>query len=313
MNFDFTKKKIINLENIIKKFNNKKLKKIVNLYQIKYINNKSPGIGDFLRGSFCLYQIAKLLNLEFEIDVSNHPISQYIENSCENNRIDYNNILFYMEVNRNPKKTDLDYEKIPINLNVDFLEKTINLLNSQNCEVYYLFSNAFPCYNKYLQIEKNIINSKLQPNEDMKKYIDNTLNELKLSKNGYGVIHIRSGDEYILSSKSINTNFLNKIKTIINSFIIPERRYLILSDSNDLKKHLVVYKNVYMLNKNIEHLGGEFMGEHYNMEGIKNTMLEYYLMSYSNAIISLSVYLHVSGFSKYCAVLNNIPFKFIKI
>jgi len=44
-----------------------------------------------------------------------------------------------------------------------------------------------------------------------------------------------------------------------------------------------------------------------------NTMLDFYLMGYSNAIISLSVYGHVSGFSKYASILNNIPFNFIKI
>jgi len=62
----------------------------------------------------------------------------------------------------------------------------------------------------------------------------------------------------------------------------------------------------------IEHLGGEAMRSN-NSDGIMNTMLEYYLMSYSNAVLSLCTYQHVSGFSKYCSVLNNIPFNFIKI
>jgi hypothetical protein len=47
--------------------------------------------------------------------------------------------------------------------------------------------------------------------------------------------------------------------------------------------------------------------------GVMNTLLDFYLMSYSNTIISLSVYGHVSGFSKYCSVIYGIPFKFIKI
>jgi hypothetical protein len=50
-----------------------------------------------------------------------------------------------------------------------------------------------------------------------------------------------------------------------------------------------------------------------NSVGVMNTMIDYYLMSYSNAIISLSTYGHVSGFSKYCAILNNIPFTFKQI
>jgi hypothetical protein len=306
------KNKVINLDTILKKFNNKKLKKIVNVYQLQYINHKSPGIGDFLRGSFCFIQVARLLNLEFEIDISNHPISKYIKNSSNINNINYNNILFYMEVNRNPKLTDYDYEKSITNLNIDFLENTIQWFNSQNCEIFYFFSNAFPCFNQFTQIDKNIINLKLQPNEFMEKYIDTTLNELKLSKKGYGIIHIRAGDEYISGIKTIDKIFLDKIKGIINKIIIPERRYLIISDSCQLKEYLKIYQNFYISKKNIEHLGGEAININ-NTEGIMNTMLEYYLMSYSNAIISMSVYQHISGFSKYCGVLNNIPCKFIKI
>ena len=62
-------------------FTNTKLKKIVNVYQLEFTNGKSPGIGDFLRGSFSFMQVAQLLNLEFDIDISNHPISKYIQNN----------------------------------------------------------------------------------------------------------------------------------------------------------------------------------------------------------------------------------------
>ena len=72
------------------------------------------------------------------------------------------------------------------------------------------------------------------------------------------------------------------------------------------------YPNFYILIRDIEHLGGEHI-RHTETNGIMNTLLDFYLMSYSNTIISLSVYDHVSGFSKYCSVIYGIPFKFIKI
>ena len=146
----------------------------------------------------------------------------------------------------------------------------------------------------------------------MKTYIDNTLKELQLKKKGYGVIHIRSGDKYLVDGEKMSVDFINKIKKIIVKLIIPGRRYLILSDSNILKSHLKVFPNFYILIRNIEHLGGEAMKSS-DSNGVMNTMLEYYLMSYSNAIVSLTTYEHVSGFSKYCSVLNNIPFNSIKI
>lgn len=293
-------------------FTNKKLKKIVNVYQLNYVNGKSSGIGDFIRGCFCIMQIAQRLNIEFDIDISNHPISNYLENPKKIDGINYDNIEIYFEYNRDSLGTS-NYENKPININIDFLNKTIQLLNSKDCEVFGFFSNAFPCFNKYTIEGREFINSRLQPNELMKKYIDSTLMELKLKKKGYGVIHIRTGDKYLVNGEKMAIDFINKIKKIISKQIIPERRYLIVSDSNILKSQLKLYPNFYMLIRNIEHLGGEYEKSATASIGIMNTMLEYYLMSYSNCILSLSVYEHISGFSKYCSILNNIPFNYIRI
>ena len=301
----------MNLERFTNKYTNKKLKKIVNVYQLDYINGKSPGLGDFIRGSFCFLQIAKLLNLEFEIDVSNHPIAKYLENSKNIKNIDYNNIMFYYECNRDQEGNN-NYENKPININDNFLNKTIEWLNTVDCETFGFFSNAFPCFNKHTQEGKRLINSKLNPNELMKSYIDNSLNQLGLSKKGYGVIHIRTGDKHLVNNEHLTNNFINKIKILLNKVIVPNRRYLIISDSNVLKKNLESYPNFYMLIRDIEHLGGEHMKSH-ESNGVMNTLSDFYLMSHSNAVFSLSIYGHVSGFSKYCSVLNNIPIHFIKI
>ena len=182
----------------------------------------------------------------------------------------------------------------------------------KNVETFGFCSNAFEPFNTYTQEGKHLINSKLQPNQLMNEYIDNTLNNLGLSKKMYRVIHIRTGDKYLVDGEKMNIQFINKIQNILKNIIIPGRRYLIISDSNCLKSHLNIFPNIYMLFKNINHLGGEALKSH-NSDGIMNTMLEYNLMSFSNQIISLSVYGHVSGFSKYCGILNNIPFYNIKI
>jgi hypothetical protein len=302
---------MIELKDFYNKFTNKKLKKIVNVYQLEYTNTKSKGLGDFLRGSFCFLQISKILNLDFEIDVSNHPISKYIENNNSVTNIDYNKITHYTELNRKTRHLN-NYEDKPININKDFLNNTIELLNSKDCEIFSFYSTAFPMFNKHTTDGRQIINSKLQPNTLMQTYINNTLKELQLKKKGYGVIHIRTGDNYLVNGEKMSSDFINKIKKIIVKFIIPGRRYLILSDSNVLKSSLKQFPNCYILIRDIEHLGGEAMKSS-ETNGVMNTMLEYYLMSYSNAIVSLTVYSHVSGFSKYCSILNNIPFNSIKI
>jgi len=294
------------------KFTNNKLKKIVNVFQLNYINGNSPGLGDFLRGTFCLNQIANLLGLEFEIDVSNHPISKYLENSTHIAGIDYNNLEIAFQNGNKDQKGSVDYEGRLTNINPNFINDIINWLNTKDCEVLGILCTAFPSFFNHKQEGKDLINSKLQPNEFMRNYIDYTLSELGLTKLGYGVIHIRTGDNHLVNGEPIDVNFVNNIKNIILKLISPGRRYLIISDSNAFKKHMKSVPQCYSLIRKIEHLGGEGMRNE-KSNGVMNTLLEFFLMSYSNAIISMSVYQHISGFSKYCSILNNIPFKYIKI
>ena len=293
------------------KFTNQNLKKLVHIYQLNYINGKSPGLGDFLRGTFCFMQFSKLYNLEFDIDFSNHPMSKYLENTQKTDNIDYNNIEMHHNLNLSRERL-LDFEKTIKNIDPIFMNNTINWLNTKNCKVFGFFSNAYPFFNKFTEEGRNFLKSKLEPNTMMKEYIDYSLKELKLNKNGYGVIHIRSGDNHLLDNEGFTRSFLINLKTILNNHILPDRRYLIISDSNILKNMLKSYPNFYILIKPIEHLGGEGI-KNTESNGVMNTLLDFYLMSYGNTIISLSTNGHVSGFSKYCSVIYGIPFKYIKI
>ena len=300
----------MNLGLDLSRFNNTKLKKIVNVYQVDYINGKSSGLGDFIRGSFCFMQLAKLLNLEFDIDISNHPISNYIHFKPIDGLNNGNIEKFDLDNRSSPDKHN--YEDVIKNVNPDFIYKTIDWLNSKDCEVFGFFSNAFPIFNRHSQEGINKIKLKLLPKPIMINYVNNTLNELKLSKKGYGVIHIRTGDKYLVEKESISIDSINKIRNRIKKLIVPGRNYLIISDNNKLKVHLKNIPGCNAIITKIEHIGGEGINEE-NSDGIMNTMLDYYLMCNSNAIIIISVYGHVSGFSKYSAVLNNIPYKYLQI
>lgn len=289
---------------------NKKLKKIVCVYQLEYINDKSPGLGDFLRGCFYVMQLSKLLNLEFDIDFSNHPMSQYIESQENKNMsINYNNLEFVKGLNRPPH---LWYDP-NLFINPYFANEIINKLNNySNSDTYGLFSNAFPVNYNFLDEGRNFVKSKLTPNKIMQDYIDITFNELQLEKNTYATIHIRTGDQYLTKTKNISLNYLNKIVTQIYKIIVPNKKYLIISDSNDVKQYFKLKPQFYVVIREIEHLGGEAIKLQGNKtNGVMNTLLDFYLMSYSNYIFSMTSYGHVSGFSHYCSIINKIPFKII--
>jgi hypothetical protein len=286
---------------------NKNIKKIVCVYQLQFVNMPSPGIGDFLRGCFFVMQLTKLLNLEFELDISNHPIAKYIENSGKNSAINYDNIEFIEGHNRPPHL----WQDTNMHLDINFANQIIDKINNHtDSDTYAFFTNSFPIFYNFLDSGREKMKSMLMPNTFMLDYINNTLNEMNLSRNTYATIHIRSGDQYLTNSEVMNVNFINKIKKHINKLIVPNKKYLIISDSNILKMALKTYPNFYIKNRQIEHLGGESL-KSTKTNGVMNTLLDFYLMSYSNAIFAFSVYGHVTGFSKYCAVINKIPFNFI--
>ena len=296
----------------LNKITNPRLNKIVQVYQYDFVNAKSPGLGDFLRGSFYLLQLSRMLNIDFKIDISNHPISEFIENNGKSMDIDYNNIVFLSGLNRPNLKSYSINPPNNIYFDIDFANAIIIELNKQRTQSVGLFTNAFPIYYNFSNYGRKYIRSQLTPNKTMTDYIDDMYNNLQLQPNTYAVIHIRTGDEYLSSTHTRLPPSINKILEIINNISIPTKKYLILSDNNALKIVLKNRPNFYVYMHNIEHLGGE-INHHKRSEGIKNTLLEFYLMSSSNSILSLSVYDHISGFSKYCSELYNIPFRNIKI
>lgn len=297
---------------ILQPLTNTNLRTIIQVYQYDYVNHKSPGLGDFLRGSFYLMQLARILNVDFKMDISNHPISEFIVNNGKSNNINYNNISFLLGINRLGSTSLLSNPLNDMYLDINLANSIISKLNESNDKNVGLFSNAFPIFYRFSEYGRNFIKSHLTPNNIMVDYIKDAFNILHLQPNTYAVIHIRTGDEFLSSQRASLPSFANKIIQIIHNLKQPGKKYLILSDNYALKSLLKNQQQLYVHMHHIEHLGGEI---NYNKSpsGIKNTLLEFYLMSYSNSILSLSVYEHISGFSRYCSEIYNIPFKNIKI
>ena len=267
------------------------VKKIVNVYKLQYKNcNAIYGFGDFLRGCFCLIQICGINGLDFDIDVSNHPISKYMNNQQLNPTINYNEIEMYMPPDN------------PINCYNTF----INLLKNETSEVYYTCLNSFPIL-KIKQSEIDFIKSRIEPNLTIKTDVDLVIKNLNLISNEFTVIHIRFGDMFLLhNSEYINEEFVNEIFKYLKPLLDNvNSKYLILSDNYKLKILFSKFKNCVFNINPITHLG---VHSTLKDENIKNTLIDFYLMCHSNKIYSISSYGHGSGFSKWCSVIYNIPY-----
>lgn len=285
--------------------------KLVNVYVLTCNDGyKTPGFGDYLRGCFGLLQLSLLLKIEFGMDMSAHPISRYLKNSEPIEGVQHDNVIYYKDYNYVTDWDKLNRERV--NFNMTFLNNMIDWLNTQQGPVVSIFSNMIPFFMNFRVEGREFVCNRIEPSEEMSTAITTALTNLQLESGNYGVIQIRSGDDHLVNGKSHSPSFILKIREILESYVKPEWKYLLISDSVSLKKYLAKYPNIHMSFKPIEHLGGEGI-KHINSDGVRNTLLDFYLMSNSKSILSISVYGHVSGFSQYCSVVYGIPFEYVKI
>jgi len=146
------------------------------------------------------------------------------------------------------------------------------------------------------------------PNALMKKEMEKTMTNLNIKNSNFSVIHIRAGDKFIfnpdnLLEKSILSNLFYNLKLLLND---KTRKYLILSDCTHLKLLFKPYVNCVFQMNQIAHLGEQPV---LIEKAVLNTMMDFYLMSRASHIYAYSTYPNFSGFSKWCAVIYNIPYK----
>ena len=295
-----------NLNYIKTLFTNKNINKLVNVYQQDYFNDDSQGFGDFLRGSIYLSYMCYILNIDFDIDLNNHPMSKYLKNKKYSYTIPYSEVKAY-----------INYYGIGDECEHNFLEylfKDINDFNSG--DTFFLFNNSIPLFDinnpvfNIIQRARKIIIPKIEPNDHLLKMLDNTLKIFNLSRNGYAVIHIRCGDhcmnikyEYDSEKHIISSKHLNDIIESIKKYSNKNKKYILIGDSNYFKQEIVKkLPHLHALNNKICHTA------HKTDVPALDTLIDFYLMRYSKQIISFSAYGHGSGFSSYCSIIYNIPF-----
>ena len=291
---------------------NQSIKKIVNVYQHTYNNYSLPiGFGDFLRGCLSLLQISKKFDIAYDIYI-NTSIHLYLKHFKHNEFIQliHSNINYYTNQNTNFSDSNLHGLQNYYNYN-NYLDGFISFCNNTTIHdnTIYILTNAYPIQN-VTNDERQQIQHLLEPTDEITQYIDMTLNDIKISLKSYHIIHIRSGDDYLVHNHQMNVSVLNHISNIILSYVNDNISYIIISDNNELNTYIAGLKSNIktIINKKI-HTGKEVS----DTTDIKNTLLDFYIMSMSTHILSFSVYGHGSSFSKWCAEIYNIPISSILI
>ena len=286
----------------------KNINNIINVYNLTYkANVLTTGFGDFIRGCYFLLQFCEEQDFNYGV-VINHPIHSFLKHFKNTPKLSENiskNVPLFRKNNFNCYIGDENIiqsrPNFTINDDFTFFLKKQNIFNHKM----FIHTNAFP-NNIINEKHRAIIKNMLTPIDSLEQLVDDTLILLTLSKQNYEIIHIRLGDTVLTQNDShLDIKQLQEILNYLNYFD-NNIKCLLISDNEYIKKIIVwKYPFIKTLNYQITHTGENLVIDE---DKLRNTMLEFYLMSHSSNIVAYSVYGHGSGFSKWCAETYNIPY-----
>ena len=285
---------------------------IHNVYQSKYkFGIAGTGLGDFIRGSYFILDFCFKYKFKPKI-IFNNCISKFLKikthdleklNHILNRILSFPNGNFTQFLITNDG-TILEPIKDTKRIMSDFVEY-LTLIPIYNHNVF-AYCISYPTQ-PVSTAAKIYMRKVLEPTDEMKITVNNILNDLELVPKEYSVIHIRSGDSYLNKNNSIfKKDYVKKLLENISLNIVCDKKYLLISDNNYIKKMIVErFPEIKLLFNEITHFGEGVVLEE---EKVKNTMIDFYLLSSASEIFSYSAYKHGSGFSYWCAKTYDIPY-----
>jgi len=291
---------------IAAEYNNKTLTKFINVYQLQFKDFKPPGLGDYMRGCFHMLQVLRMLNkycgtnVTFDMDMHNHPMSKYIKivptEPCRDYSVLSNYFIDSLEIKDDP--ADICYQHV--------LGCVVRYFNKVRENIHYAFCCKFQVFEKIEEEDKEFIRSRMIPSDDMTQYIDQTMEELGLTSKPFAVLHVRIRDEVSFGVETpLEADRMNEIETILRPHLKDDTTYLLITNHNDIKKHFQKASNIVSKVGAICHTGQDGAPSDIS---VKDTMLDFYLMSRSSSIVAYSEY-NFTGFSLECSKLFNIPYQ----
>ena len=274
------------------------------VYQASFTNiQKTTGFGDFIRGCIYTLEFCEKHGIKYDFHIKNHNIQKHLNHFLNKPQIsDIISLRVHKYLGLNSRFTcfsnKIDYQIIHNSEN-DFISY-VNSCPEYNGHVFINTTN-FPLHHVSAS-NLSAMAHLLKPTDVLNREIDNYINSLQLSKKNFITYHIRLGDSFLCEGQEvIDKSHIQYILDKIN--VNGEHNYFLITDSTILKKIIINYfPGLKCIFFDISHTCEN------NDSSIKNTLIEFYIMSCSKAIISFSVYPHGSGFSKWCSVVYNIPY-----
>jgi hypothetical protein len=263
------------------------MKTIVCVWTHEYCNfEKKPnyakhGLGDLIRGTVGILSYCEKRGYECIIDISLHPLSQLL-------LVTPHKYSQFIQENRENVKHLYQYDAV----------KAIDKELEDKDLAYFFTAFDLDLYDiPSTPTIKQRIREILTPNEILSSYI----NSMEIPYSEFAAFHFRLGDdEIILNQQTANYSmYISFIQSI------PKGNCILFSDSNYLKELAKPY--IYTIDSKVAHIGF-----HTQIEDLKNTMFEFFLLTRANRIHTFSTYPWVSGFVKIINFIYDIPLIDIK-
>jgi len=285
-----------------------------------------PGFADFLKGTLYLYQSSlQIPNMELLVDFSHHPVGMFIDPIPKNMEKPYDEWIQKIDMSTEITECfNKNSYKVKDMLQM-LREKDSNLQTSTSGPYYLICHEAYEGFDDIISENQKVVEVVASPPENLGKsfmksvlrfnqeitedceYIKKTLN---LTDTSYCVLHLRMGDH---QSTRDHIPIPSSLEEFIQTNILPQwgKNVLVISDSFYTKQYLSEKYKITCTEFVPIHMGNvkRFWQPDNGTSNtdIGQTLIEFMLMSQSSQIFVYSVYPWLSGFSKVCSHIYDIP------
>lgn len=287
---------------------NTKLKKVIGVYQIEFVDFKASGLGDFIRGSFTMMQLLRLLNkytpanIQYDMDFRNHPMSKWLVCDKALEKPPFYSELTNMHIDTlmvKQDEADLGYQHL--------LREIIRFVNKSGGPTVHGFVCRDDVFEEILQSERDLVRTRMVPTAEMDTYVTDTLTEMGVT-GPYSVLHVRMADDKCFPPIPLDQALINEVVRTVDAQIT-DKQYVLISNSDQVKDAFAGRPNIHFKKTAICHIG---QNDKQTLQQTKDTLLDYFILSRAETIDAFSTY-HRTGFSLECSKVYLIPYTFFHI
>ncbi len=230
------------------------------------------GLGDFIFGCLKIHEIATEFGRIPSIDISQHPISNFLHHEIS--------------------------ETGPV-INVFHDDHDVLFLRNKT-----VFTNKRPRFAPTMASRDFVLTHALRFSTFAEKDFQELVAENKLSAGRYSVTHLRIGDHQLLQTQEGSIELESTVNAIkrASSRNRVLKESLFLADSELIRGQLQA-AGLRTLNSPVAHLGN--LGS--SLAAVKFSLMEYRILLRASSIFQISAYPWGSAFSETASILGNVP------